>query len=181
MIPKSNKTLSQRMLIRTHPKGAKLDQYLNAYLMELLTIYTKMTSVTESLRTTIQQNDSLTQLDLIEFFHQRMATNHTLFDFLQRSTPRNEQYDISLSDMVYLTYHVQSGNDIEDFTDIDIKEILCPLDMNHFQKRLVRQIFQQTAFPKETQYNTQTANFLGKTYQKMYDRQPVKVEAVIKP
>ena len=79
------------------------------------------------------------------------------------------------SDSVYLSYHVNSHNDLEDFTDIDVKEILCPMDMNNFYKhnQTAKQTFyKQSSFPQETKSNTQTQaiNFLGKTYQKMYDK-----------
>lgn len=53
------------MMIRTYPKGAILEVYLQKYLQELISLYIKMTSITEKLRTTIQKNESLTQLDLI--------------------------------------------------------------------------------------------------------------------
>lgn len=86
-------------------------------------------------------------------------------------------YDITPLDSVYLSYHIQSGNFIEDLTDIDIKEILCPLDMNNFQKNLTAQTLFQKTYQQhlknntqyKPQYKTQTANFLGKTYQKKYD------------
>ena len=44
------------MMIRTYPKGATLDEYLQKYLQDLLSLYIKMTSVTEKLRSTIQKN-----------------------------------------------------------------------------------------------------------------------------
>jgi len=77
---------------------------------------------------------------------------------------------------VYLSYHVTSCNDIEDFTEMDIKELLCPLDYNPYTKYPTKQTFyKQSRFPEETnytttQYKTQAVNFLGKTYQKMYDK-----------
>ena len=109
------------MLIRNYPKGATLDEYLQKYLQEILILYVKMTSITEKLRTTIQKNDSLTQLDLIEFFQLRITSPDNLFYFLQRCATKGEIYDIIPLDSVYLSYHVQSGNDIEDFTEVDIK------------------------------------------------------------
>ena len=99
-----------------------------------------------------------------------------MYSFLQRCSPRREQYDVEPEDVIYLSYHVQSCNDIEDFTDIDIKQILCPLDLNPFTKYPTRQTFyKQSTYPEQTnytttQYKTQAANFLGKTYQKLYDR-----------
>ena len=44
-----------------------------------------------------------------------------MFYFLQRCASRGEVYDISPLDSIYLTYHITSGNDIEDLTEVDIK------------------------------------------------------------
>jgi hypothetical protein len=55
------------------------------------------------------------------------------------------------------------------------------LDFNPFTKYPTRQTFyKQSKFPEETnftttQYKTQSVNFLGKTYQKLYDRPASKV------
>jgi hypothetical protein len=160
------------MLIRTNPRGATLDDYLQRYLLDLLTLYLKMTTITETLRTHIAQNEQLTQLELVEFFQQRIRNPHSLLYFLQRCTQTGYDYDIEASDAVYLTYHIQSNNNFEDFTDIDIQELLCPLDLNPYHKHYATQhnTFYQNTIPNETKYRTQTANFLGKTYQKMYER-----------
>jgi hypothetical protein len=160
------------MLVRSFRRGALLEDYLYRHLIELFVLYVKMTSVTESLRAAIQHNEDLSHLDLIEFFHQRIVDPESLLLFLTRSTEQGEQYDLESSDADYLSYHVKSGNELEDFTDMDIKELICPLDMN-FQKPITRQTFYQTSCPRETQnpFNqTQTVNFLSKTYQKIYDK-----------
>ena len=71
------------MLIRTYPKGSVLEDYLHRYLEELLSLYIKMTAIGETLRSAIQRNEELTQLDLIEFFQQRIANPDSLFYFFQ--------------------------------------------------------------------------------------------------
>mgnify|MGYP000353786759 CR=1 FL=1 len=104
----------------------------------------------------------------------RITTPDNLFYFLQKCAEKGEIYDLTPLDSIYLTYHVQSCNDLEDFTEVDIKEILCPLDMNNFQKYMTKQtMYKQSSLPQEfnqtlfnTQNRTQSANFLGKTYQK---------------
>lgn len=74
------------MLVRSYRRGALLDDYLYRYLIQLLELYVKMTTVTESLRVAIQYNEDLSHLDLIDFFHQRIINPESLLLFLSRST-----------------------------------------------------------------------------------------------
>ena len=41
-----------------------------------------------------------------------------------------EEYDFTVNDVNYLSIHIQSKNDIPDLTDEDIKELICPLELN---------------------------------------------------
>lgn len=49
-----------------------------------------MTSITESIRNAIQQNEDLSHLDIIEFFHQRIVSPASLISFLERSNEQGE-------------------------------------------------------------------------------------------
>ena len=56
--------------------------------------------------------------------------------------------------------------------------------MNNYQKTQTRQTFYRgTSYPlysNEAKTNTQAINFLGKTYQKMFDRPTPKISAIKK-
>lgn len=78
------------MLVRSYPRGAVLEDYLYRHLLELLSLYVKMTSITESIRNAIQQNEDLSHLDIIEFFHQRIVSPASLISFLERSNEQGE-------------------------------------------------------------------------------------------
>ena len=56
MAPKSNKVLSQGMLIRPYQKGGLLSTNLWEWVLELMQLYIKMCLVTESIRVAIQQS-----------------------------------------------------------------------------------------------------------------------------
>jgi hypothetical protein len=100
-----------------------------------------MSVITESLRSAIQKNEDLSHLEIIEFFHLRIASPPHLLSFLSMCDEDGQEYDISLEDAVYLSYHVKSGNELAEFTDLDIKQLICPIDMN-FQKSVpTRQTF----------------------------------------
>lgn len=77
--------LSQRMLVRNYARGAVLEDYLYRHLLELLSLYVKMSTITESIRNAIHQNQDLSHLDIIEFFHQRIVNAESLILFLDRS------------------------------------------------------------------------------------------------
>ena len=51
----------------------------------------------------------------------RITTPDNLFYFMQRCAEKGEIYDMTPLDSIYLTYHIQSCNDLEDFTEVDIK------------------------------------------------------------
>jgi hypothetical protein len=46
----------------------------------------------------------------------RLTAPDNLFYFLQRCAGKDAIFDVTPLDTVYLTYHIQSGNDLEDFT-----------------------------------------------------------------
>ena len=41
--------------------------------------------------------------------------------FLDLCSEEDEEYEVKRSDAVFLSYHIQSGNELADFTDMDIK------------------------------------------------------------
>lgn len=84
--PKGNKMLAQRLLIRTYQKGTVLDEGLNRYVLELLGLYIKMCEITEAFRVAIQQNEDLSYLEVIEFFHSIIRNGKTLLVFLNQCT-----------------------------------------------------------------------------------------------
>jgi hypothetical protein len=136
-------------------------------------MYVKMCGVTEDLRGAIQRYEDISYLQTIDFFHQHIRSSETLVQFLSLCADEDEEYEVGRSDAVFLSYHIQSGNDLADFTDMDIKEMLCPIDMN-FQKPVPRNTFyKSTSDPRstETAFNqTNQGCFLGKTYQKVYHK-----------
>ena len=79
---------------------------------------------------------------------------------------------------MYLSNHITSGNEIGDFTDLDLRELLCPLNINRQKATTTARSFypmtvpaQQTSYnqTQQTNYNqTQQTNFLNKNYRKIY-------------
>jgi len=51
----------------------------------------------------------------------RITTPDNLFYFMQRCAEKGSIYDITPLDSIFLSYHVQSTNDLEDFSEIDIR------------------------------------------------------------
>jgi hypothetical protein len=157
------------MMIRTFRRGAALEDYLLQTLVQLLLLFVKMSSIAEQIRRLITQNEDLSYIEVIEFFHKRISSPSNLLLFLSRCTEEEEEYDIQAEDAVFLSNHVQSGNDLIDFTDMDIKELICPLDMNYQKQFTSKSSFYKTKVLQEQPQAAQTkANFLGKTYQKIY-------------
>ena len=62
------------------------------------------------------------------FFQKCLNSNKKIYDFCKRNSEHG--FDFNAKDVSYLSLHVQSKNDVEHFTEEDIKEILCPLEMN---------------------------------------------------
>lgn len=77
----------------------------------------------------------MTHIELLEKFKQYCGTKQKLFYFINASTNGQGEYDFEEKEMEYLGFHVKGNIEIEDIGDHEIKEILCPLDMN-FQKTL---------------------------------------------
>ncbi len=71
-------------MIRTYKKGAVLEDYLFKTLLELIQYYIKMSVITETIRKAIQKNEDLSHLEIIEFFHMRIATPDELITFLNK-------------------------------------------------------------------------------------------------
>lgn len=73
------------------------------------------------MRRAIQKNEDINHVELIDFFRQRLSSSDKLISFFSICGEKGEEYDISSKDTVYLSYHIQSGDDIIDFNDLDIK------------------------------------------------------------
>lgn len=103
----------------------------------------------------------------------RISTPAHLISFLSKCDEDGQEYDITPADAVFLSYHIKSGNELAEFTDLDIKELICPIDMS-FQKGVPTRdtFYRETNFSNDNKYQTKGANFLGKTYQKLY-QQPI--------
>ena len=117
---------------------------------------------------------------MLEFFKKCLKTNEGVLKFCNMNS--DEEYDFSAKDVKFLSIHVRSGNPIHEFTEEDIKEIICPLDMN-FQKTVnemgayyntlkeekkkTMAGFYKQAQPQPKASKTST-NFLKMTYQRTF-------------
>ena len=99
--------------------------------MELLQLYVKMSVVTEGIRKAIQKSEDISHLEIIEFFHLRISSPSHMIAFLNRCDEDGQEYDIEPADAIFLSYHIKSGNEIGEFSDLDIKELICPIDMSY--------------------------------------------------
>lgn len=117
--------------MRTAKRGATLPAYLWRFTCELFNSMILMTVLTEETRKKIQNSSQLNHLEMLEFFQKCLTTHDRIWRFCNGNS--QEEYDFSVSDVRFLTSHVRSGNPVHEFTEEDIKQILCPLDMN-FQK-----------------------------------------------
>lgn len=68
---------------------------------------------------------------MLEFFKRCLTSHEGVWKFCNMNT--DEEYDFTIEDVCFLSTHIRSANPINEFTEEDIKEIICPLDMN-FQK-----------------------------------------------
>ena len=87
-----------------------------------------MTNMTENIKKSIQRSSDLSYLEMVEFFKKRLNTNHSIYKFCNMNS--DEEYDFAVDDVKFLSTHIQSKNDVTDMTDEDIKELICPLELN---------------------------------------------------
>jgi hypothetical protein len=70
---------------------------------------------------------------------------------------------------------------MSDFSDLDIKELLCPIDMNFQKPTVSNSMYKQTNRTNENKLNqTRNANFLKSNYKKMYEKDEKRSSAVYK-
>ena len=65
LTPKTDKSLSQRLLLRTTKRGSILPNYLWKYFCTLLIQIISMTTITENIRKNIQNNNDLNYLEMV--------------------------------------------------------------------------------------------------------------------
>ena len=89
-----------------------------------------MSHISETIRKRVQTSSALNHLEMVEFFKKCLNSNHKILHFINSTAGVSE---FTVDDVNYLSCHIRSQNRVDEFDDEDIKELVCPLDMN-FQK-----------------------------------------------
>lgn len=84
VVPKNDKTLAQRVLLRTAKRGATTPDYLWKSFRDMMLSLVTMTTVTEALRNDIQRySENLNHLQMVYFFQRTLKTPQAVYNFCQ--------------------------------------------------------------------------------------------------
>jgi hypothetical protein len=86
IIPKTDKALAQRVLIRISKRGATLPNYLWKYFSQLFMTILLMTVVTDEARRKIQNSVPLNHLELVEFFKKVLRSDKAIWRFCNQNS-----------------------------------------------------------------------------------------------